>query len=95
MKTFIQAIPTDTSKEYPVIEVEVGVRIKETDPTVATEDTAKTEVSKLIPLDSQSKPVAVKYYRHICNNHDDRSGKPCRLEEIAAPVKEVAEVVIE
>jgi len=82
MKTYIEAHPTDTTKEIPVIKQEIGVKIAEADAKTCTEAEALAAVKLAVPLDSKtSQPILVKYYRHICD-HDQKARTGCRLEEI-------------
>ncbi len=81
---YIEARSTDTTKEIPIIQAQVGTLIKETDTKTCTESEALTAVQAKIPLDSKSQPIAVKYYKHICY-HGTGCNKPCEMIEIEPP----------
>lgn len=82
MKILIEAKAIDAT--YPTITKEV----------VLTEAETINAMKAEIPLDSKSKPIPVKYYRHICY-HDLPTPKPCEIVEITVIAdKEIRQVTL-
>jgi len=83
MIEYIVAKSTDLTLKEPVtIQKQIGATVSGVDSKIMTEADALAEVTKAIPLDSKTtEPIAVKYYRHVCN-HDAPNGKGCQLIEI-------------
>jgi hypothetical protein len=81
MIEYIEAHPADSEKNA-IIRTQIGSLLKETDTKVCTESEAPATLTFAVPIDSKtSLPIAVKYYKHVCN-HDIPNGKGCQLVEI-------------
>ena len=83
MKEFIEArrIEPVENEDNLISKIEIGSKLNEMDKQGCTEAEALLAVKAEVPIDAKSKPIPVKYYKHICD-HDQTNRTGCRLVEI-------------
>jgi hypothetical protein len=83
MKEYIEAhrIEVKENEDSLISKIEVGSKLKELDKKGCTEAEALLAVKAEVPIDAKSKPIPVKYYKHVCD-HDQNNRTGCRLVEI-------------
>ena len=83
MKEYIEAhrIEVKENEDNLISKIEIGSKLNEMDKQGCTEAEALLAVKAEVPIDAKSKPIPVKYYKHVCD-HDQTNRTGCRLVEI-------------